>query len=233
MRYGVLLVVIECALAFGCVTANQSHNESEPAAPAISNQSYGQLGSQPNANEVASETASSTNVSNMPSTSSAASLPGDIGGGLKHMRKPFIDSLSKWKLETPVNLHVLATHFDRNLPPEKFREQFDISDGDKLLTRVSIWDNVQELELSRWIDTYADYLRKTGPTESLSPAGVRDGQLVYVYQYEASCSGPATRIAVFSEGNHIISVMTPDADDPQSNESFLTVVNSVARNESK
>lgn len=196
------LVVAACAMSMGCATANDATDS----------------------------TGNSTGFADEPTSTvhqGASQLPELANAQM--LRRPFVDPLSKWRFDTPPNLKVLATRFDPNTPPIKFKEQFDVSDGDKMLAQVSVWNNVQGLELSQWIDTNTAYLRKTGATEHVNPAGVRNGKPVYVYQYAASCAGPATMIAVFADGLNVVSVMTPDGDDPQSRSAFDMVLESFER----
>lgn len=138
----------------------------------------------------------------------------------------FRDARAGIGFEVPGGLVVSAQHFDANGPAHEIRHIFNLSSPRQEVLSVDVWDNPEDLSLSRWFEQNLAFMRRGHAIISratLSTHRVR-GMII---QRPRSPQAYGQRIALFAAAGRVVRLTCQDQDDPAALKAFKEVVDSI------
>jgi hypothetical protein len=144
--------------------------------------------------------------------------------------RTFTDPHQRWRLVLPKQAVVRTTRFDPSTPVHKVKERLEILSDDRLVLRIDIWTNPEDLSPLGWIDTHATYLRNQEITLQQSYIGP-ENRLVVLADQPRSCQSSHIITAFLSVGKSMVSMTCVDGDDPSQRTIFENALVSFAAGE--
>lgn len=130
---------------------------------------------------------------------------------------------SNVRFRAPVGMHVESSRFDPSSPPNKIKERFSLQRDQRLLVRVDVWTNPDDVDLDTWFDRHVAYLRLGGA--SIERRSVGRGKVpAIVSDTPASCQAPNVITAVFALRGQVVAVTCTNGADTEARAAFDTVL---------
>lgn len=141
--------------------------------------------------------------------------------------RTYTHTATEFRFDLPSELRVQHRRFDTTTTAHKVKERFEVKGNDRLLSRIDVWKNADDLSLDTWVETYGSYLKRGGSSTAERKVG-RSQVRALVFDTPRSCQAPNVITAVFALDDRIVSVTCPNGEDEAARTAFDLAIASIS-----